>query len=83
MCAGLISLMVSSFPITSRPPRPKCLLSEIKNLLVFFFCVLVYFGRIAEEEGGVGGLRDAEAGAVGRGASPRPCPPARLSQLQL
>jgi hypothetical protein len=60
----LISLMVSSFPITSRPPRPKCLLSEIKNLLVFFFlCARVFWedcrgGRRGRGEAG-GGERDA------------------------
>lgn len=55
MCPGLISPMVSSFPITSRPPWPKCLLSEIKNLPVFFFfrgmCILGGFGG-REAEGG-------------------------------
>lgn len=55
MCLGLISPMVSSFPITSRPPWPKCLLSEIKNLLVFFFfqgmCILGGFGGRKAERG--------------------------------
>lgn len=81
MCAGLISLMVSSFPITSRPPRPKCLLSEIKNLLVFFFlCARVFWEDC--RGGRRVGVRDAEAGGEGakggRATSPRPSPTAPL-----
>lgn len=67
MCC-LISLMVSSFPITSRPPWPKCLLSEIKNLLVFFFlCARVFWEDC--RGGRRGGVRDREAGGGERAAS--------------
>lgn len=80
MCAGLISPMVSSFPITSRPPRPKCLLSEIKNLLVFFFlCARVFW---EDCRGGRRGGGEARGGGGGGGAPPLLPPPPRLSQLQ-
>lgn len=74
MCC-LISWMVSSFPITSRPPRPKCLLSEIKNLLVFFFlCARVFW-------------EDCRGGRRGRGEGPawgkgRALPPAAKAAAQ-
>lgn len=69
MCC-LISWMVSSFPITSRPPRPKCLLSEIKNLLVFFFlCARVFW-------------EDCRGGRRGRGEGPAWGKGGRSLQLQ-
>lgn len=69
MCC-LISWMVSSFPITSRPPRPKCLLSEIKNLLVFFFlCARVFW-------------EDCRGGRRGRGEGPARGKGGRSLQLQ-
>lgn len=75
MCAGLISLMVSSFPITSRPPRPKCLLSEIKNLLVFFFlCARVFWEDCRGGRRG-GGVEGRGGGGAGEGRLPSSLPP--------